>query len=145
MTFATKISLITLDKSHETLIANKGCWIKEIINKYNFIFWLHCIRIVTCDYDTTILVTIEANDVLPHILILNYLKYNNNYYFEIIYDVQFKCLDDIILWYVLQPYFESVWGWDSHSRNGDLGVLWDSQNFRAWLERSKHLALKCSS
>jgi hypothetical protein len=29
---------------------------------------------------------------------------------------------------MLLPYFETVWGWNSHSRNGDLGVLWDSQN-----------------
>jgi hypothetical protein len=27
-----------------------------------------------------------------------------------------------------QPYFEKVWGWDSHSWNGDLEVLWDSRN-----------------
>jgi hypothetical protein len=43
-----------------------------------------------------------------------------------------------------QPYFERVWGWDSHSRNGDLGVLHDSWNFRVWLHESKHLALGCS-
>ncbi len=24
---------------------------------------------------------------------------------------------------VLQPHFEGMWGWHSHSRNGDLGVL----------------------
>ncbi len=29
-----------------------------------------------------------------------------------------------------QPYFERVWGWDSHSRNGDLEILQDSRNFR---------------
>jgi hypothetical protein len=82
---AIKISLLALDKSHKTLVANdKGYWMKEKINKYKFIFWFHCIHIVTCDYDTTILVTIETNDVLPHVLILNYLKCNNNYYFEII-------------------------------------------------------------
>jgi hypothetical protein len=27
-----------------------------------------------------------------------------------------------------QPHFEEVWGWYSHSRNGDLGVLRDSEN-----------------
>jgi hypothetical protein len=43
---------------------------KEKINKYKFI--------VTCDYDVTILVTIEVNDVKPRVLIFNYLKYNNN-------------------------------------------------------------------
>jgi len=57
---------------------------KEKVDKYKFILWLHCIRIVTWDCDATILVTIEANDVLPCVIILNYLKYNNNYYFEII-------------------------------------------------------------
>ncbi len=37
---------------------------------------------------------LKANDVLPRVPIFDYLKYNNNYYFEIIHDVQFKCLDD---------------------------------------------------
>ncbi len=37
-----------------------------------------------------------------------------------------------------------MWGWNSHSRNGDLRALWDSQNFRIRLQRSKHLALGCS-
>ncbi len=27
---------------------------------------------------------LRANDVLPHVLIFDYLKYNNKYYFEII-------------------------------------------------------------
>jgi hypothetical protein len=40
-----------------------------------------------------------------------------------------------------QPYFERVWGWDSHSRNGDLGVLRDSRKFRLRLHGSQHLAL----
>jgi hypothetical protein len=39
-----------------------------------------------------------------------------------------------------QPYFERVWGWNSHSRNGVLGVLRDSRKFKVWLQRSKHLA-----
>jgi hypothetical protein len=43
-----------------------------------------------------------------------------------------------------QPHFEGVWGWHSHSRNGDLGVLWDSQKLRTRLQGSKHLALRCS-
>jgi hypothetical protein len=30
-------------------------------------------------------------------------------------------------------------------KNGNLRVLWDSQNFRARLQASKHLALKCFS
>jgi hypothetical protein len=44
---------------------------------------------------------------------------------------------------VSQPHFGKVWGWHSHSWNGDLRVLWDSQNFRARLQGSKHLALRC--
>ncbi len=28
------------------------------------------------------------------------------------------------------PTFGRVWGWHSHFRNGVLGVLWDSRNFR---------------
>jgi hypothetical protein len=34
-----------------------------------------------------------------------------------------------------------VWGWNSHSRNWDLRVLRDSQNFRIRLQGTKHLAL----
>jgi hypothetical protein len=45
---------------------------------------------------------------------------------------------------VLQPHFEGVWGWHSHSRNGDLGVFHDSRKLRAQLQGSKHPALKCS-
>jgi hypothetical protein len=79
VTFATKISLITLDKSYEILVANdKGYWMKEKINKYKFILRLHCICIVTCDYNAIILVTIEANDLLPCVLILNYLDHTEN-------------------------------------------------------------------
>jgi hypothetical protein len=37
--------------------------------------------------------------------------------------------------------FESVWGWESHSRIGDLKVLRDSRKFRVQLQGSKHLAL----
>jgi hypothetical protein len=44
---------------------------------------------------------------------------------------------------VLQPSLREWW-WDSHSWNGDLGVLRDSQNFRVWLQGSKHLASECS-
>jgi hypothetical protein len=41
---------------------------------------------------------LKANDVLSHVLIFNYLNYYcYYYYFEIILDVQFKYLDDIIL------------------------------------------------
>jgi hypothetical protein len=42
------------------------------------------------------------------------------------------------------PTFGRVWGWHSHSRNGDLGVLRDPRNFRVWLQGSKHFALGCS-
>jgi hypothetical protein len=38
MTFTTKISLVALDKWHETLVANnKGYRMKEKVNKYKFI------------------------------------------------------------------------------------------------------------
>ncbi len=40
-----------------------------------------------------------------------------------------------------QSYFERVWAWDSHYRNGDLGVLRDSRKFRVRLIGSKHLAM----
>jgi hypothetical protein len=41
-----------------------------------------------------------------------------------------------------QPYFEGVWGWDSSSQNGDLGVHRDSRNFRVQWQGSKHLTLR---
>jgi len=37
------------------------------------------------------------------------------------------------------PTLRQVWGWDSHSQKWELGVLRDSCNFRAQLQRSKHL------
>ncbi len=38
MTFATKIPLVALDKSHVILIANdKEYWMNEKVNKYKFI------------------------------------------------------------------------------------------------------------
>jgi hypothetical protein len=43
------------------------------------------------------------------------------------------------------PTFGRVWGWHSHYRNGDLGVLRDSRNFRVRLQGSKHCALRHSS
>jgi hypothetical protein len=43
------------------------------------------------------------------------------------------------------PTFGRVWGWYSHSRNGELGVLWDSRNFRVRFQGSKNLALRRSS
>jgi hypothetical protein len=44
---------------------------------------------------------------------------------------------------VSQPHFERMWEWNSHSRNGDLGVFRDSQNFRVRLQESEHLTLGC--
>jgi hypothetical protein len=38
--------------------------------------------------------------------------------------------------------FGRVWGWHSHSQNGDLGVFRDSRNFRVRSQGSKHLALR---
>jgi hypothetical protein len=42
------------------------------------------------------------------------------------------------------PTFGRVGGRLSHSRIGDLGVRWDSRNFKVRLQGSKHLALRCS-
>jgi hypothetical protein len=94
VTFATKISLVALDKLHEALVTNdEGYWMRK-----NQQIHVHALTpLYAMCHNATILVTIEANDVLPHVLILNYLKYNNKNYFEIIYDIQFKCLDDFIL------------------------------------------------
>jgi hypothetical protein len=46
--------------------------------------------------------------------------------------------------YCRNPTFRRVWGWHSHSWNGDLGVSKDSQNFRVGFQGSKHLELGCS-
>jgi hypothetical protein len=40
------------------------------------------------------------------------------------------------------PILRRVRGWDSHSRNWDVGVLHDSQKFRVQLKGSKILALR---
>jgi len=42
------------------------------------------------------------------------------------------------------PTLREVWGRHSHSQKWDLGVLRDSQKFRARLQGSKHLALRRS-
>jgi len=34
-------------------------------------------------------------------------------------------------WALSKPYFERMWGWNSHSWNGDLGVLRDSMKFQS--------------
>jgi hypothetical protein len=39
----------------------------------------------------------NANDVMPCVPIFNYLKYKYYCYFEVIWDIQFKCLNDHIL------------------------------------------------
>jgi hypothetical protein len=49
-----------------------------------------------------------------------------------------------IKWCCRNPTFGRVWGWHSHSQNGDLGVLRDSRNFRVRLQGSKNLALRRS-
>jgi len=41
------------------------------------------------------------------------------------------------------PTLRQVWGWNSHSQKWELGVFRDSCNFRAQLQRSKHLTLRC--
>jgi hypothetical protein len=38
------------------------------------------------------------------------------------------------------PTLGQVWRWDSHSQKWELGVLRDSRNFKARLQRSKHLS-----
>ncbi len=47
--------------------------------------------------------------------------------------------------YYHNPTFGRMWRWHLHSRNGDLGVLRDSQNFKVRLQGKKHLALRRSS
>jgi len=42
------------------------------------------------------------------------------------------------------PTLRELWGCHSHFRKWDLRVLRDSQKFRAWLQGSKHLALRHS-
>jgi len=39
------------------------------------------------------------------------------------------------------PILRRVWGWDSHSQNGNLGIHRDSRNFRVRLQGSKQLAI----
>jgi hypothetical protein len=45
---------------------------------------------------------------------------------------------------MLQPHFEASVGWNSHSQKWELEVPSDSQKLIAWLQGSKHLALRCS-
>jgi hypothetical protein len=58
-------------------------------------------------------------------------------------NIHFKTLKQKLLhYYCCNPTFGRVWGWRSHSQNGDLGVLWDSQNFRVSIVRVKTPRLK---
>jgi hypothetical protein len=50
----------------------------------------------------------------------------------------------VCLWFVSQPHFGQVWGWNSHSQSWGLGVLRDSWMFRVPQQRPKHLGLGCS-
>jgi hypothetical protein len=43
-----------------------------------------------------------------------------------------------------QPHFGIMWGWNSHSRKWEVGVLRDSQKLRAWLQGSNLLSFVCS-
>ncbi len=97
MTFATKIPLVTLDKSHAILITNdKRYWIKKIKNtssSFDSIVYL-------LSHATTIQLfwsPLRLSDVLPNVSTFNYFKYKYHYYFEIIQNIQFKRLDDFIL------------------------------------------------
>jgi hypothetical protein len=56
-----------------------------------------------------------------------------------------KCVLIISVDPMLQPHFGQVWGWNSHSQSWGLGVLRDSRKLRAWLQWSKHLALRWGS
>jgi hypothetical protein len=52
--------------------------------------------------------------------------------------INLKCATFISI--VATPLWKE-WGWNSHSRNGNLGIHRDSRNFRVWLQGLKHLAL----
>jgi hypothetical protein len=63
VTLVTKSSLVALDKSHETLVANdEGYWMKEKNQQIQVHPLTPLYNIVTCDYNAIILVTIETND-----------------------------------------------------------------------------------
>jgi hypothetical protein len=64
------------------------------------------------------------------------------------------CMDTYLYWLEFwgliaipyrNPTLRQVWRWDSHSQKWELGVLRDSQNFKARWQGSKHLALRCFS
>jgi len=55
---------------------------KEKVNKYISFVDLYILSHVT--KMQLFWSQLRANDVLPRVLIFDYLKYNNNYYFEII-------------------------------------------------------------
>ncbi len=82
--FAIKIHLVTLDKSHKLVTNDKGYCMKQKVNKY--ISSIDSIVYVLSHATKMQLFwsQLKANDVLPHVLVFDYLKYNYNYYFEII-------------------------------------------------------------
>jgi hypothetical protein len=92
VTFATKIPLVTLDKSHVTRVSDERK-IQQIQVHPLTPLYMYCYIRLRCDYFGH---TWGQNDVLPCVPIFNYLKYKYNCYFEIIEGVLFKCLDDLI-------------------------------------------------
>jgi hypothetical protein len=75
MTFATKIPLVTLDKSHAILVVNDNGieWTKKSTNINSSFDSI----IYTLSHATNMQLSwslLRANDVLPHVLIFNYLK-----------------------------------------------------------------------
>jgi hypothetical protein len=99
----TKIPLVALDKSHATFTNDKGYWMKKKSTNTSSSFDSIVYVLSHVTKMQLFLSLLKANDVLPHVPIFNYLEYNDNYYyFEIIWDIQFKCLDDFILQHVTQ-------------------------------------------
>jgi hypothetical protein len=66
----------------------------------------------------------------------------NNQRFKLEILIGFK--SSIIKHSLLQPHFEaSVRMKLKTPKKWELGVLWDSRKLKAWLQGSKHLALRC--
>ncbi len=85
MTFATKILLVTLDKSHATLITHdKGYWMKEKSTNINSSFDVSVYILSHVTKMQLFLPQLRSNDVMPCVPIFNDLKYSYYYYFEII-------------------------------------------------------------
>jgi hypothetical protein len=100
----TKIFFLALNASHATLVVNdKGYWMKEKIKKYITSSFDYIIYILSNAIKMQIFWSlVNANDEMPHVAIFNYLIYINYYYLKIMWDIQFKCLNDFILWHVAQ-------------------------------------------